>query len=311
MAAARTRRSVVAKPAAPLFGSGFKDELTASLVWAQMTADDRRKFKNVHGTSLKAIVAYAPGPAAFDYTTFTEQAGKKNFSENFSRHLATRFSAALSHSFAGILPSPDGKGHESRARTSKGYKKLDVNYSTPELGLGLGVSIKTINAADRASGRYTKNYTRVDAELRAEAADYHERQPYSTMVAVIFLPMAACYDGSPRDASSFGAAVKQFRHRAGRDKPVDSLMLFERVFIGLYETDAAKLGETIFFDVMEPPPFNGVPKTTLSFAEVVSAIVAQYDRRNQPEFTWEGDVPVEATMEGETIPEERSDDKAE
>lgn len=84
-----------------------------------------------------------------------------------------------------------GFGQESRARTGKGLKKLDVNYSTIELGLGLGLSIKTINFRDAKTKRYTKNYTRVDNELRAEAADYHERQPYSVLCAVIFLPFDA------------------------------------------------------------------------------------------------------------------------
>ena len=62
-------------------------------------------------------------------------------------------------SFKGILPNPDGSGQESKARTGKGLKKLDVNYSTVELGLGLGVSIKTIHFRDPKTCRYTKNYT--------------------------------------------------------------------------------------------------------------------------------------------------------
>jgi hypothetical protein len=117
---------------------------------------------------------------------------KKNYAEAFSRALAQRFADALRGSFEGILPDVKGVGQESRARTGKGLKKLDVNYSTVELGLGLGVSIKTINFRDLKTGRYTKNYTRVDNELRAEAADYHERQPYSVLCAVFFLPSDAC-----------------------------------------------------------------------------------------------------------------------
>ena len=54
------------------------------------------------------------------------------------------------------------------------------------------MSIKTINFRDATTKRYTKNYTRADGELRAEASDYHERQPYAVMVAVIFLPIDAC-----------------------------------------------------------------------------------------------------------------------
>ena len=88
---------------------------------------------------------------------------------------------------------------------------MDVNYSTVELGLGLGVSIKTINFPDPKTRRYTKNYTRVDNELRAEAADYHERQPYAVLCAVVFLPLEACDDGGVSAPSSFGQSIQIFR----------------------------------------------------------------------------------------------------
>ena len=60
-----------------------------------------------------------------------------------------------------------------------GLKKLDVNHSTPEIGLGLGVSIKTINFLDIKTRRYTKNIKRVDGELRAHLLvqlDHRARQ---------------------------------------------------------------------------------------------------------------------------------------
>src|SRR5262245_27500507 len=81
-----------------------------------------------------------------------------------------------------------GRAQNRGARTAKGFKKLDVNYSTPELGLALGVSIKTINYRDPETKRYTKNYSRVDNELRAEAMDYHQRQPFAVLVGLLFLP---------------------------------------------------------------------------------------------------------------------------
>jgi hypothetical protein len=100
-----------------------------------------------------------------------ERGRKKNFAEALSRALALRIANALRPRFQGILPDAQERGQESRARSAKGFKKLDVNYSTLELGLALGVSIKTINFKDPRTNRYTKNYTRVDAELRAEASD--------------------------------------------------------------------------------------------------------------------------------------------
>jgi hypothetical protein len=211
---------------------------------------------------------------------------KKNYAERLSRHLASALANALRPAFPGITPDADGCRQEAPARTAKGVKKLDVNYSTTELGLGLGVSIKTVNFRDQKTKRYTKNYTRVDAELRAEAKDYHERQPYAIMVAVIFLPIDSCDDGSLARAnpSSFGFAVKSFRHRNGRIGPRQEEELFERVFIGVYDHD----GETWFFDVTTAPPWAGRPAGTslISFRGLAGEIQATYDARNDPPFAW-------------------------
>lgn len=218
-------------------------------------------------------------------------------------NIAQRFADALRGSFEGILPGPGGQGQESRARTGKGLKKLDVNYSTVELGLGLGVSIKTINFRDAKTKRYTKNYTRVDNELRAEAADYHERQPYAVLCAVVFLPVDSCNDGETA-ASSFGQAVQIFRYRSGREKPVDDPTLFERILIGLYDVGAADFGRVGFFDVMEDPPRQGRPPALKSFREAIDAIVAAYDQRNKSTFRW-----AEGVTEVLTGPEEDEDEE--
>jgi hypothetical protein len=73
-----------------------------------------------------------------------ERGEKKNYAERLSRQLAQLLADRLRPWFAGIFPDETGRGQESPARTAKGFKKLDVNYSTTELGLGLGVSIKTV-----------------------------------------------------------------------------------------------------------------------------------------------------------------------
>jgi hypothetical protein len=211
---------------------------------------------------------------------------KKNYAEMLSRALATKVANGLRPSFPGILPDQMGARQESRARTSKGVKKLDVNYSTPELGLGLGVSIKTINFPDPGTARYTKNYTRVDNELRAEAHDYHERQPYAVMVALIFLPVDSCEDGRKGHPSSFGNAAQHFQTRSGRAKPTDPEGLFEGIFIGLYEPSGEGIGDIVFFDVTGKPPMQGKPTRSLTFDEVIVAITAIYDRRNNPPKEW-------------------------
>lgn len=232
------------------------------------------------------------------------QAAKKNYAEALSRGLARRFADALRATFPGILPAEDGSGQESKARTAKGLKKLDVNYSTVQLGLGLGLSIKTINFRDAKTKRYTKNYTRADGELRAEASDYHERQPYAVLVAVIFLPFDAC-DDSKAAPSSFGQAVQIFRFRAGRRTPNDPTLLFERVYIGLYETALDDFGSVAFFDVMEPPPKRGRPTDVFGFEELVRRIAAAYDERNKPQFRW-----ADGESEAVTLPEPEEDDEA-
>jgi hypothetical protein len=147
----------------------------------------------------KALDAAEPRPTATASGAAKEQTRieRRNYAQRLSEALAVLAANLLraNGAFPGVLPAEDGGGQESRARTGKGVKKLDVNYSTPELGLGLGVSIKTINFRDPKSGRYTKNPTRLDNELRAEALDYHDRQPYSVLVALVFVPRDSCTDG--------------------------------------------------------------------------------------------------------------------
>ena len=215
---------------------------------------------------------------------------KKNYAQRLSENLATVVANALRKDFRGILPSQDGKGQESRARTAKGLKRLDVNYSTIELGLGLGVSIKTVNYPDAKTKRFTKNYTRIDNELRAEAKDYHQRQPYSVLVAAVFLPIEACRDGTGKHPSSFGAAVQTLRHRANRKNPRNEEELFERIFMGLYEYEGRNRGQVILVDVMDPPPRQGPPLThknrMFDFGGFIAEIVDTYDQRNNPPFKW-------------------------
>lgn len=218
---------------------------------------------------------------------------KKNYAENLSRMLAQKCANELREQFPGILPDEHGRGHESPARASKKTKKLDINYSNPSIGLGLGVSIKTLNFRDPKSQRYTKNFTRVDNEWRAEAADYHERQPYAVMVGLLFLPRDAVEDAKGKHHSSFAGAINVFRHRAGRQSPSDRTELFERLFIGLYETEEPKLGDTSFFDVVESPPRSGMPSKLMNFADVLKATRDEYDRRNKVGIVYEGE-PGEA-----------------
>jgi hypothetical protein len=193
------------------------------------------------------------------------------------------------------LPTESGGGHESQARSRRSLKKLDVNYSTVEMGLGLGVSIKTINFRDYSQGkqklgRFTKNYSRNDNELRAEATDYHLRQPYAVLVAVVFLPIESCDGGGKgagpeKNPSSFAEAVNYFRLRANRASPTDDFELFEKVFVGLYHHQGAERGQAVFYDVVKhKPPRSRRPRPDegVDFATMIDQIRAAYDDRNNP-----------------------------
>jgi len=214
---------------------------------------------------------------------------KKNYAERLSRAIAQDVAQGLRNAFPGITPLADGTRHETPARTAKGFKKLDVGYSTPELGLGLGVSIKTLNYRDRKTKRYTKNYSRVDNELRAEATDYHVRQPYSVLAGLLYLPADSCDDGDPdrpTSVSSFASAVRYFRSRRGREQPTDDPELFEAFYIGIYEFEGSRRGQVWYFDAGASPPRARRPTEdeTWSHSEVLALITSTYDERNDPPF---------------------------
>lgn len=216
---------------------------------------------------------------------------KHGYAVRLSAAAAVLFAAKLRPFFPGVLPHPDGTGGESPARTGKGVKKLDVNYSTPQLGLGLGVSIKTLNYRDAKTKRYTKNPTRLDNELRAEAMDYHDRQPFAVMVAVLLLPVDACDDGDPKRPksswSSFAQIVSVLRHRVNRPGPREEPQLFERGFVGLYQHAGTHAGDVLFFDMMQAPPQFGRPTQLYDLEGVVQHIVNTYDLRNTVKRPWE------------------------
>jgi hypothetical protein len=230
---------------------------------------------------------------------------KKNWSESFSRALAILFANSLRADFEGITPDEFGRRQERPARTNRGYKKLDVGYATEELGLALGLSVKSINFRDENSERYTKNYSRNDNELRAEAMDYHRRQPYAVLAGVLMLPIDSCDDGdaTPDGESSFAAAVRYFRRRAGRYPPIGDADLFESFFIGLYDQASPDGSNDFFFDVFDSPPKKGRPVrrtagqggagVDLSLDEMMGRIKKKYDDVNSYSFTYSA-VPFES-----------------
>lgn len=204
------------------------------------------------------------------------RAAKKNYAQRLSTAIAQKVADGLRDRFPTILPSVDGKMHESRSMGAGGLKKLDVNYSTPEIGLGLGISVKTINFRDLATKRYTKNVKRVDAELRAEAQDYHTRQPYSLLAGLVFMPSDAATDGVG-ERSSFRHAREVFAGRSGRRGPTDDPSRFERLWIGLYGTTVEALGDVRFVDVSNDGADDG---EVLRFRHILDEIQKEFRGRN-------------------------------
>jgi hypothetical protein len=177
------------------------------------------------------------------------------------------------------LPDETGAKHESRSGSASGPKKLDVNYSNPQIGLGLGVSIKTLNFRDEGTGRFTKNVKRLDGELRAEAQDYHVRQPFSVLAALVFMPDEAARDSSSK--SSLRHAWEVFGRRSGRMSTNDDASLFERFWLCVYSTEGERFGECRYYDVAKDFPVTEVPDRGQSLSEVLFEIEREFVNRNK------------------------------
>lgn len=202
---------------------------------------------------------------------------------------AVRFADLVAQQMARDL-GPRLKGISATTKRTAGSvggktKQLDVNFSTPRLGLTLGISLKSVHTRDRKGARrYTHNMKRNEEELRIEASGYHKRQPYAVMIGVLFLPIDSCDDGKA-GPSSFGSWVRHLRPYAGRREADDDIDKFERIFIALYEVDGSDLK---FFDVGWDPPKTSRPKLLLSYAQFLDVAYRDYLARNDSVFKWAG-----------------------
>jgi hypothetical protein len=229
---------------------------------------------------------------------------KHAYAMALSRKLAVFMARALRPAFPNVLPTEDDVGHESLTGSAEGKKRLDVKVWDETLGLLLLVSLKTYsfqdwNSKTKKAGRYTKNIQRNGKELKDEADVIHRRQPYSVIVAIMFVPDGACLDGNPESTSdvqgpsSFASIVRRLRVRTGRalnpdEKRFDRYDLTERLYIGLYPYDSPKRGALRFFDVMRDPPRNGIPPdaSMLSLDELAAEIKRLVNERNSTGVEW-------------------------
>lgn len=224
--------------------------------------------------------------------------------ESDKQAVKNKYAIAFAEKMAQLVADdlrPRLRGIEATTKRSagsvRGKKQLDINFSTPQIGLALGISLKSVHIREAASSRrYTHNLKRNEEELRIEAAGYHKRQPYAVMIGVLFLPFDSVSDGRRDNPSSFGSWVRHLRPYAGRSGPSDEVDRLERIYIALYQPNGTDLR---FFDVQSDPPKNQCPPTDgealgmdgrqrrlLTYDEFLDAIFHAYLQRNSAEFRW-------------------------
>jgi hypothetical protein len=236
-----------------------------------------RETHNASGVELLKTVLAASGPRP---DRSAKAAFKTQYAVRFAEKMAELIAADLRPKMAGIKATT-----KREAGSVSGTKQLDINFSTPQLGLALGISLKSVHIREATGAeRYTHNMKRNEEELRIEASGYHKRQPYAVMIGVLFLPFDSCDDARIEgSSSSFGSWVRKLRPYSGRLEPDDEVDRFEKLFIGLYEVDGGDLG---FFDVDSDPPRQGRPRRILSYQEFLDASYHAYLRRNHADFRW-------------------------
>ena len=208
-----------------------------------------------------------------------------SFAIYFAKYMSAEIAAALVALDAGF----DGvRSGENISQAARGPKRLDINYSTPEHGLGLAMSFKSVHFGEDKNGdsAFTHNLKRNDEELRVEATEHHLRQPYAVFVGVVFLPMESCTDCP---TSSFGSWVQYLWALKGRMTMEDPPDRFELVFVALYARDGSDFG---FYEVggVTECPRHGRPRL-LTPAEFLRRVKAVYDARNGKDFFFEGERP--------------------
>jgi len=198
-----------------------------------------------------AIQTMSPRPA-----DDASQAAKKAYSESLSAKLAMAFAEHLRNcGLEDARPAPPGvlggSGVERRVSGGIGAKKVDVTWATPESGLILAISIKTINSRDQRTGNFQKNLINRRGDMLMEAVTLHRRFPYAVLCGIMFLDIAATSDGTSRRQSTFINAHTRLKLFTGRNDPAGRDEQFERLYLATF--DAANLsGPFQFFAVGDP-----------------------------------------------------------
>jgi hypothetical protein len=217
-------------------------------------------------------------------TPWTKREFQTVYASLFARHFSRLIADALEPEFPGM------RSGETPSQSIFGLKRVDVNYSTAEAGLGFSISLKSVHFGEKADGRshFTHNIKRNDEELRVEATAHHLRQPYAVLAALLFLPLESCDDRTT--TSSFATWVKHLWALKGRVEPDDPPDRFELVFVALYGREPASLH---FYQVggEVPCPRKGRPGRLMSLEDFLRVLKKTYYKRNGRDFAFQGEEP--------------------
>lgn len=181
---------------------------------------------------------------------------KKAYSETMSARIAVAVADELrDRGMKEARPSGPGdvgaSGAERRLAGGIGAKRVDVTWATPESGLLLAISIKTINFRDGRSKNFQKNLTNRRGDMLGESLTLHRRFPYAVVAGLMFLDKDARSDQTTKRRSTFENAFPRLRLFSGRQDPAGRDEQFERLYLMLVDANQFKPSYECFH-VSEP-----------------------------------------------------------
>lgn len=205
---------------------------------------------------------------------------KKAYSEKISNVSALAIAEELRlRGLNDARPAPPGEldmsGAERRMAGGIGAKKVDVTWATPEAGLLLGISIKTINFRDKKTRNFQKNLTNRRGDMLFEAVTLHRRFPYAVLGGLFFLDQGAAEDETDRRRSTFLNAHSRFRLFTGRDDPGGRDEQYERLYIVLLDASSSYANVEVFR--------VGETQTSVSMSHAIDDLLSVTAIRN-PDF---------------------------